>query len=106
MSVSEATRSGISLIRNQHPDLFVVFMGWYEDPHSIYLTMEYIEHGDLAQYIKANGAKAARQTKAITTQVLRALVVLHSRKICHRDLKPGVRNPDLRNAPSNRADSW
>lgn len=52
--------------------------------------MEYIAHGDLAQYIKNHGPKAATEVQDITAQILKGLVVLHEREICHRDLKPQV----------------
>lgn len=51
--------------------------------------MEYIEHGDLGTYI-AEYQKAVN-AKEITSQILEGLVVLHERKICHRDLKPQAR---------------
>ena len=59
----------------------------------IYLIMEYAEGGDLAQYI----AKCRKQRRYIDedliwrvlTQLLLALHECHSRKILHRDIKPG-----------------
>ncbi|KAL0634820.1 hypothetical protein Q9L58_006253 [Maublancomyces gigas] len=70
-----------------HRHLFVEFFGWYEDPENIFLAMEYIEHGDLSQYLKSKKIPTAH-VKEITTQVLEGLVVLHAEGICHRDLKP------------------
>lgn len=55
--------------------------------------MEYIEHGDLAHYIKEYGTLAKLYSKSIASQILEGLVVLHERAICHRDLKPQVRYP-------------
>lgn len=57
--------------------------------------MEYIAHGDLEQYLKEHGPKAAAEAKQITSQILEGLVVLHEREICHRDLKPKVTNNSL-----------
>lgn len=51
--------------------------------------MEYVPHGDLAQYIKTT-PNALRESREVTKQLLTGLSVLHSRHICHRDLKPQV----------------
>lgn len=83
------------LTDGQRPDLFISFFGWYEDPHAIHIAMEYIAQGDLGQYIKDNKEKAKSDVKEITTQVLRGLVVLHEKQICHRDLKPQVMDPSI-----------
>lgn len=52
--------------------------------------MEYIEHGDLRQYITAHGPKAKNEAAEISRQILEGLAMLHGRDICHRDLKPQV----------------
>lgn len=74
----------------QHQDSFVKFLGWYDDKDFIYLAMEYVEHGDLAQYLKSLGRQENENAVDITKQLLKGLVVLHDRHICHRDLKPQV----------------
>lgn len=61
--------------------------------------MEYIAHGDLAQYIDNHREKAVNEVKEITRQILSGLVVMHSRQICHRDLKPQV---SRQNGPLSR----
>lgn len=67
------------------------FLGWYRDKHScLYITMEYLEHGDLSIYLKTHGRVPEGTILNIITQVLHGLVVLHERNICHRDLKPQV----------------
>lgn len=73
----------------QRKDLFVQFLGWYENRQSIFIVMEFIEYGDLGQYLKS-GQEARSKAREITRQVLEGLVVLHGRDICHRDLKPEV----------------
>lgn len=72
----------------QHKHLFVEFFGWYENESSVFFAMEYIEHGDLNEYIKADAVRARENAKEITKQVLEGVQVLHSGGICHRDLKP------------------
>ncbi|KAI5837081.1 kinase-like domain-containing protein [Morchella snyderi] len=50
--------------------------------------MEYLPHGDLAQYIQNRPAEASTNARSLTIQLLRGLDILHKRNICHRDLKP------------------
>lgn len=49
-------------------------------------------HGDLGQYMKEYGPKGKTEAEEITRQILKGLVILHEREICHRDLKPQVRS--------------
>lgn len=72
----------------QRQDLFVLFFGWYENRDFVFIAMEYIEHGDLSQYLKTPGSRS--NAREITRQLLEGLAVLHEKKICHRDLKPQV----------------
>lgn len=55
--------------------------------------MEYIENGDLSQYIKRHGSCTTVDVLEITRQLVEGISILHEREICHRDLKPQVRNP-------------
>lgn len=52
--------------------------------------MEYLEHGDLGQYLKGLGPRAEAEAREITKQLLEGLAILHENRICHRDLKPQV----------------
>lgn len=74
----------------EHPALFTVFLGWFENPYAVHIAMEYIEYGNLSEYIHQYGAHAKADAREITSQLLEGLVVLHEREICHRDLKPQV----------------
>lgn len=56
----------------------------------MYIAMEYIEYGNLGEYMDTYGDLAKEHTREIASQILEGLVVLHEREICHRDLKPQV----------------
>lgn len=52
--------------------------------------MEYVEHGDLGQYLRTNGPEAKKHARSITKQLAQGIAILHEKNICHRDLKPQV----------------
>lgn len=70
----------------------MAFLGWYKDKNSngVHIAMEYIKHGDLSWWLQDGEVVDEATTREITIQVLTGLEVLHSRHICHRDLKPQV----------------
>ena len=53
-----------------------------------YLIMEYVEAGDLFEYINQNGKLKEDLAMFIFRQMMSALQYCHSMNICHRDLKP------------------
>jgi hypothetical protein len=65
-------------------------LGWYENRDFVFLAMEYIENGDLSQYLEKFGPKAKAEAKEIIGQLAEGLEVIHGQDICHRDLKPQV----------------
>ncbi|KAI3316948.1 kinase-like protein [Xylariaceae sp. AK1471] len=66
---------------------FVQSFGWYEDNRFIYITMEYIEHGDLQERLESSFPE--REVQIITLQLLEGLQFMHDNRFTHRDLKPG-----------------
>ena len=79
------------LTRLQHDALFVQLFGWYESDNYVHIAMEYINHGDLRNYLEVERSES--EAKAITRQLLEGLVVIHQEGFAHRDLKPEVRPP-------------
>ena len=64
------------------------FLGWFEQPETLYIAMEYVEGGDLTQH---TGTPRPQETvQNISKQILEGLKVMHQQGIAHRDLKPGV----------------
>ncbi|KAI5838276.1 kinase-like domain-containing protein, partial [Morchella snyderi] len=86
---ADFTRELLAFVKlREHPHLFVQFLGWYENRENIFLAMEYIRHGNLAEYIRSQSKSMVIEANEITKQILEGLKVLHAKGICHRDLKP------------------
>ncbi|KAG0133636.1 kinase-like domain-containing protein, partial [Tuber indicum] len=76
----------VMAILAKYPSLFVEFLGWFEEPETLYIAMEYLEEGDLTKHI---GAPLPQETvQRISKQILEGLEVMHQQGIAHRDLKP------------------
>ena len=79
--------------------VFVGFLGWFQDPESVYLAMEYVPLGDLEDNVAKIGGKIGEgEVKQIAMQILEGLKIMHLESFVHRDLKPKARLPScLRN---------
>ena len=64
------------------------FLGWFEEPETLYIAMEYLPKGDLTKYIGLPLRQGTVQT--ISKQILEGLKVMHQKGMAHRDLKPAV----------------
>lgn len=66
---------------------FVKYYDSFEDEENLYIVMEYLPNGSLAQLIRKDGALEEKRAKQIIYQVFKALDYIHDKKIIHRDLK-------------------
>jgi calcium/calmodulin-dependent protein kinase I len=74
--------------------VFVEFLGWFEDSVSVYLAMEYMPLGDLEQHATpSSGPLVEPEIRAISSQILEGLKIMHLESFVHRDLKPKVIDP-------------
>ncbi|CUS11450.1 unnamed protein product, partial [Tuber aestivum] len=70
----------------KRPSLFVEFLGWFEEPETLYIAMEYLQEGDLTGHIDT--PLPQETVRDISKQLLEGLEVMHQQGIAHRDLKP------------------
>ncbi|KAJ5160715.1 uncharacterized protein N7482_007719 [Penicillium canariense] len=72
--------------QKKYEGLFVEFIGWYESDDSVFIAMEYMEHGDLDVHL--NAPLPEPEAQEITLQIAEGLKLLHENGFAHRDLKP------------------
>ncbi|KAL2758585.1 hypothetical protein ACRALDRAFT_2040732 [Sodiomyces alcalophilus JCM 7366] len=70
-----------------HPNVMKVYDIW-ENRSEIYLVLEYVDKGDLFDYINTYGRLSEDAAMFFFRQVMSAMQYCHTFNICHRDLKP------------------
>ncbi|KAH7163375.1 kinase-like domain-containing protein [Dactylonectria estremocensis] len=65
---------------------FVRSYGWYESRDTVFIAMEYVQHGDLQKYLVSIFPEA--EVKQIASQLAEGLFFMHDNGFAHRDLKP------------------
>lgn len=66
------------------------FLGWYEEPETLYIAMEYLPEGDITKHISALAPLPQETAKSMSKQLLESLKVMHQERIAPRDIKPAV----------------
>lgn len=76
------------LQRLDHPYI-VGFLDAISDDETLYLILEYVPGGTLADLLAAKGALPLRRALELTVDLADALFAVHEEEIVHADLKPG-----------------
>jgi serine/threonine protein kinase len=78
----------IALLKKMEHPFIAEFFQVFETPEAHALVMEYVENGNLLDYVNSNGRLSEDQARRYFTQLLSVLEYLHyERKVAHRDLK-------------------
>lgn len=71
-----------------HPNIIHVYDFFYEND-TAYFSMEYMEGGDLRQYVERQGGRLEPAAAVeLLLPVLDALILIHSVNVLHRDISP------------------
>ncbi|OAP61432.1 serine/threonine protein kinase (Kcc4) [Fonsecaea erecta] len=71
----------------EHPNIINLYDIW-ENRGELYLVLEYVEGGELFDYVSGNGALPEDEAVRLFRQIIAGLSYCHRFNICHRDLKP------------------
>ncbi|WAQ85410.1 hypothetical protein PtA15_6A38 [Puccinia triticina] len=70
-----------------HPNVMRLY-DVYENSHEIYLVMEFVEGGELFEFLVSRGRLSEDEALNYFQQIIRGVDYCHRFNICHRDLKP------------------
>lgn len=71
----------------EHPNIMGLYDVW-ENKGELYLVLEYIEGGELFDYLVRRGRLSEREAVHYFRQICNGVQYCHQFNICHRDLKP------------------
>lgn len=71
----------------EHPNIISLYDVW-ENRGELYLVLEYVQGGELFDYVMRNGALPEPEAVRLLRQLIGGLSYCHRFNICHRDLKP------------------
>ncbi|KAJ5513219.1 hypothetical protein N7463_002771 [Penicillium fimorum] len=79
----------VKFSHTKHERCFVKSFGWFQDEASLFIAMEYLELGDLQDYLyKKREPLSESEAQLIMLQTFEGLDIMHTSGFAHRDLKP------------------
>ena len=87
VSLINKMKEEISILRKLNHENIVKFFGFFETNNQLLIKMEYIKYGTLSHWIKNHNKISEEEASIILRHVLSAVIYLHSKHICHRDIK-------------------
>jgi serine/threonine protein kinase len=85
--IKQFFHEGQAMARLSHPHIAQIY-DWGQQGSHLYLVMEYLPGGDLAQHRQQQGTFTLAETLAILTPIADALETAHKQNLIHRDVKP------------------
>jgi serine/threonine protein kinase len=79
--------SEVRLLKKLSHDNIVTYFDTIRTPSHLYIVLEYMENGSLAQFMKKFGSFSEPLVAMYIAQVLRGLAYLHEQGVLHRDVK-------------------
>lgn len=70
-----------------HPNVMGLYEVW-ENKSELFLVLEYVEGGELFDYLVSKGKLPEREAIHYFSQIIKGVEYCHGFNICHRDLKP------------------
>eukprot|EP00401_Gymnodinium_catenatum_P003154 CAMPEP_0117622902 /NCGR_PEP_ID=MMETSP0784-20121206/88377_1 /TAXON_ID=39447 /ORGANISM="" /LENGTH=914 /DNA_ID=CAMNT_0005426849 /DNA_START=69 /DNA_END=2809 /DNA_ORIENTATION=+ len=86
--VSERLHQEISILLSLKHSRVVKLIDVVEEHDCLYLVMELVEGGELAEWIVKMGSFSELTARYVFMQMVEGLTYIHSKDIIHRDLKP------------------
>ncbi|GMF41958.1 unnamed protein product [Phytophthora fragariaefolia] len=86
-TIMRPTTSAGCLLRKLNHENIVKYHDTIKTQGYLYIVLEYMENGSLAQFVKKFGSLSETLVAMYITQVLRGLAYLHEQGVLHRDVK-------------------
>ncbi|EPY49848.1 CAMK/RAD53 protein kinase Cds1 [Schizosaccharomyces cryophilus OY26] len=85
---TEMFQREIEILKTLHHPGVVQCREVFETDEELFIVMEYVEGGDLMDFLIANGSIDEQDCKPLLKEILETLIYLHECGIAHRDIKP------------------